>query len=83
MNRGGAFNQRPDRGAVQSQDQVALPMSWHCPAVGFGGALADHDLGADEALAPLAGPCPRHPQRSPGAQTRHQFPFERTPALHI
>ena len=80
---GGSFNKRPDRGAVQSQDQVAFPMSWHCPVVGLGWAFADEDLGADEAAAPLPGSCPRDPQRSPGSQTRHQLPFERTSALHI
>ena len=37
--------------------QVTFPVSWHCPVVGLGGALADHDLGADELLAPLPGPC--------------------------
>ena len=37
--------------------QVTFPVSWHCPVVGFGGALGDHDLGADELVAPLPGPC--------------------------
>ena len=49
---GGALNQRPDRGTPKSQDQVTFPVSWHCPVVGLGGALADHDLGADERAAP-------------------------------
>ena len=51
------------------------PVAWHCPVVGLGGALADHDLGADELAAPLPGPCPRDSQRSPGSQTRHEFAF--------
>ena len=42
----GALNQRPDRGTVQSQDQVAFPVSWHCPVVGLGRTLGDHDLGS-------------------------------------
>ena len=80
---GGALNQRPDRGTPKSDDQVTFPVSWHCPVVGLGGALADHDLGADEGAAPLPGPCPRDPQSSPGSQTRHKLPFERASALHI
>ena len=55
--------------------QVAFPVSWHCPVVGFGGALADHDLGADEGAAPLPGPCSWDSQCSPGSQTRHEFAF--------
>ena len=58
---GGPLHQRSDRRTVQSEDQVAFPVSWHCPVVGLGGALADHDLGADELVAPLPGPCPRDP----------------------
>ena len=58
---GGAFHQCSDRGAVESEDQVTFPVSWHCPVVGLGGALGDHDLGADELAAPLPGPCSRDP----------------------
>ena len=78
-----ALNKGPDRGTVQSEDQVAFPVAWHCPVVGLGRTLGDHDLGADELAAPPLGPRPRDPQRSPGSQTRHQLAFERTPALHV
>ena len=53
---GGALHKGPDRGAPKSDDQVTFPVAWHCPVVGLGGALADHDLGADELVAPLPGP---------------------------
>ena len=43
---GGPLNQRPDRGTPKSDDQVTFPVSWHCPVVGLGGALADEDLGS-------------------------------------
>ena len=55
--------------------QVAFPVSWHCPVVGLGGALADHDLRVDELAALLPGPGPRDSQRSPGSQTSHQLAF--------
>ena len=58
---GGALHQSPDRGTPKSDDQVTFPVAWHCPVVGLGGALADHDLGADELAAPLPGPCPGDP----------------------
>ena len=65
---GRALNKGPDRGTLQSEDQVSFPVSWHCPVVGLGRTLADHDLGADELLAPPPDPGPRDPQRSPGSQ---------------
>ena len=67
---GRALNKRPDRGTLQSEDQVTFPVSWHCPVVGLGRTLDDHDLGADELAAPPLGPRPGHPQRSPGSQDK-------------
>ena len=66
----GALNKGPDRGTLQSEDQVTFPVSWHCPVVGLGRTLGDHDLGADELAAPPLGPRPGHPQRSPGSQDK-------------
>ena len=80
---GRALNQRPDRGTPHSQDEVTFPVAWHRPVVSLGRALGDHDLGADELAAPLAGPLSGNPQRSPGAQTRHQLPLQSTSTLHI
>ena len=50
-----ALNKRPNRGTVQSENQVTFPVSGHCPVFDLWGALADHDLGSDEPLAPLPG----------------------------
>ena len=72
---GGPLHQSPDRRTVESQDQVAFPVSWHCPVVGLGGALGDEDLGSNERLASPPGSCPGDPQRSPGPQTSHQLAF--------
>ena len=63
----GALNKRPDRGTLQSEDQVAFPVAWHCPVVGLGRSLGDHDLGADELLAPPPGSGSGDPQRSSGS----------------
>ena len=72
---GGPLHQRPDRGTPKSDDQVTFPVAWHCPVVGLGGALGDHDLGSNERLASPPGSCPRDPQSSPGSPTRHEFAF--------
>ena len=64
---GRALNKRPDRGTLQSEDQVAFPVSWHCPVVCLGRTLADHDLGTDELLAPPLGAGSGDSQRSPGS----------------
>jgi hypothetical protein len=58
-----------DRGTVQPDDEVALPVSGHLAIVDLGGAAIEGDLGGDEAalVAPCAaGPCPGYPQRTPG-----------------
>ena len=67
---GGALHQRPDRGTPKSGDQVTFPVSWHCPVVGLGGALGDHDLGSNERLASPPGSCPG--RQILGWQTPHQ-----------
>ena len=72
---GGPLNKRPDRRTPKSQGQVTFPVSWHCSVVGLGGALADHDLGADELLAPLPGPC----SWDPAALAR----FAHTPQVRV
>ena len=72
---GGPLHQCSDRRTPKSQDQVAFPVSWHCPVVGLGGALGDEDLGSNERAASPPGPCPGDPQRSPGSQTSHQLAF--------
>ena len=78
-----ALNKRPDRGTLQSEDQVAFPVSWHCPVVGLGRTLGDHDLGTDELAAPPLGPRPWDSQRSPGSQTSHQLASESSSTLHV
>jgi len=54
------FHQSSDRGAAEPQDEIAFPVSWHRAVNDFCRALADHDLGRDEALASTACACPRH-----------------------
>ena len=80
---GGALDQCPDRRAVQSDDQIAFPVARHRPVGGFGRALADHDLRADEVPAAPARAGPRHAQRPPGAQARGQLAAQRAAALDV
>ena len=77
-----ALDQRADRRAAQAEDEVSFPVSRHRPIGRFGGTLADHDLGRDEALAAPACARPRHPQRPPGSQAGRQFAAQRASALN-
>ena len=64
---GGPFDKRADSGAVEADDEVALPVAGDGPVVGFGWSLADHDGIADEMLAASTGARPRGTQRASGA----------------
>src|SRR5690606_15381638 len=44
------LNQRADRGAAKTKDEVSLPVTRHRAIGRFGGALTDHDLRRDKAL---------------------------------
>jgi hypothetical protein len=44
------FDEGADSGALEAEDEVALPMTGHGPIVGFGGSFADENLVGDEAL---------------------------------
>ncbi len=46
-----ALDQRADRRAADTHDQVAFPGPRHRSVIGFGRPLGDHDVGRDEALA--------------------------------
>jgi len=80
---GAALDQRPDRGALEAQDQVALPVAGDGTVIRLGGPLADHHVGADEPLAARLGPCARDAQRSSCPQTGDEFAFEGAPALDV
>jgi hypothetical protein len=77
-----ALNERPDRGAPQAEDEVALPVTGNGTVLSLGGTLTDHDLLAHEALsAPGAGS--RDAQRPSGPQASCQLAPQRAAALHI
>src|SRR5207248_7621349 len=73
---GAALDQRPDRGALEAQDQVTLAMAGHGTVVGLGGPLADHHLGADELLAARLGAWARDAERPSGPQTGDELASE-------
>src|SRR6266540_53575 len=80
---GRALDERPDRRAVEAQDQIALPVAGDGPIVGLGRPLADHHLGADELLAARLRASARYAQRAPGPQTGDELALERASALHV
>jgi hypothetical protein len=57
---GRALDQCSDGGAVEPQDEIAFPVPGDSAICDLGRSLADHDLRADELLAPLSSACPRH-----------------------
>ena len=77
-----ALDQRADRRAAKTQDEVSFPVSRHGAIGCLGRTLADHDLGRDEALASPARARPRHPQHPPGSQAGRQFAAQRPSALN-
>src|SRR5207302_3012416 len=65
---GSPFDKGADGGAIEANDEVALPVAGYGPVVGFGWALADEDLVADEARATPTSAGPRDAERASGAQ---------------
>jgi hypothetical protein len=80
---GGALDQCPDRRTAQTEDEVAFPVPGNGAVFDLGGPCADHDLGADELLAPAPGACSGDAQRPPSPQARDQVATQRAPALHV
>ena len=78
---GRPLDQGADGGAVEPDDEVALPVAGHGPVFGLRRPLADHDLGSDKLLAPSRGPCPGDTQRPAGAQAGHQLTAQGASAL--
>ena len=64
---GGALDKRPDRRALEPQDQIALPMAGNSPIVGLGRPLADHHRRGDELLAAPLRASARYPESASGS----------------
>jgi transposase InsO family protein len=79
----GALDQRSDCRAVQADDHVALPVTWHSAVCSFGGALTDHHLGRDKRLAPLPRSGTWYPQRPTRTKTGRQLSSQCASTLHI
>jgi len=79
----GSFDQRTDCRAVEADDHVALPVTWHGAVRSFGRALTDHHLRRDKRLAPLPRSGARYPQRSTSTKTGRQLPSQCASPLHI
>jgi hypothetical protein len=80
---GGPLDERPDRGAVETDDEVAFPVTRHCPVGNFCGPFTDEDLWGDELLASATCPSSRNAQRPPGSQARDEFTLQRAAPLDV
>ena len=83
MSRPESLDQRADRGAIQTNDQITLPMSGHGAILRLYRATGDHHILAD--VCPCLGLCPasRYAQRPPCAQAVHQLALESTTTLNV
>jgi hypothetical protein len=70
---GGPFDEGADCGAVETEDKVALPVTWYSAVSGFGWSLTDEDLIGDGALTSYASARPRDTERTPGAEASSEF----------
>ena len=78
-----ALDQRPDRGAPQAENEIALPVPGNRPVLSFGGALANQDLVGHKVLAAPSGAGSRDAQRPPGPQASGELAPQSAAALHI
>src|SRR5262252_5574113 len=69
-------------GTAKAQDEVPFPVARHGAISCLRRALADHDLGRDEGLAPPARARSRHPQHPPGTQAGRQLAAQRATTLN-
>src|SRR6476469_432180 len=79
----GPLDDGADRGTVEADDQVALPMPGYGPVIDVIRTGTDLHLVGDKSGAELLRSGPRLAQCPPGAQARHQLPFERAESFDI
>jgi hypothetical protein len=77
------LNQRADRGPLQPDDQVSLPVTGDRAVIGLGGPLADHHLGRDMCPGLPFRPGAGNPERTAGAQAGDQITLERAAVFDI
>jgi hypothetical protein len=80
---GRALDERADRRAAKSDDQIAFPVPRDRSVGGLRRSLADQDLGAHEALAAPTTASRWHAQCSPGAQARGQLASQGPSTLDV
>src|ERR1700683_1059495 len=78
-----ALHHRSDRGAVGTEDEIALPVAGYCSVLRLGGTRADHDLLPDESLARPAHTGSGDSQRSAAAQAGRELSSQRAAPLHV
>ena len=76
------LHQGANCGTAEAQDEVPFPVARHGAISCLRRALADHDLGRDEGLAPPARARSRHPQHPPGTQAGRQLAAQRATTLN-
>ena len=71
-----SLDQRADGRTVQSENQIALPVTPDGPVFGFGWTFTDHDFGRDKRLAFSSGARAWRSQRSPCSKAGGQLASE-------
>jgi hypothetical protein len=72
-----------DRAALQPNQKITLPMTWHGVIGDFRWALADQRFRRDMSPRLCSGPRSRYSQRPASAQAADQIPFERTACFDV
>jgi hypothetical protein len=76
------LHQGANCGTAKAQDEVPFPVARDGAISCLRRALADHDFGSDEGLAPPARARSRHPQHPPGTQAGRQLAAQRATILN-
>jgi len=76
---GRAFDQRADRRAAETENEVSLPMTRDSPVADLRRAVADHQGIGDEGLTPAARRFSGQPEGAAGAQAGRKLSPQRAP----
>jgi hypothetical protein len=78
----GSFDKRADGGAIETEDEITLPVTGDGAVASFGRSLADEDVIGDKALATQAGARLWDAECTTGAEARREFASQGASALN-
>lgn len=77
------LNQCPDRGALQTDDQIPFPVPGNSTVGNFGGPFADQGVAGNMRPRALLRPCSGNAKRATGSQAGDEFALEGATALDV